>query len=442
MKLRTSFFNLPVIQKNLTRFAPLWVLYTIAEVLCLMSLDLSNGAGIAIDLSTIMGTMAFFQCGYALIVAACLFGDLFQSRMCNGLHAMPLRRECWLLTGILSGFLFALIPAVVGGIVASIAIGKFWWIAWIWQGVSLLQFLFFFGVAVLAVMCAGNRLGMLSLFAIINFLPMLIYWMAIGLYEPLLQGVVLDFNVFTKFSPLINMMGHEYVNAYYDKILGMFFRGFYPESWVYLWICAAVGVLCLGGSLLLYRKRQLECAGDFVSFRPVGFVFLLVYTLFVGMVLYSLGDQVGGYTDYGFLAVGLVIGWFTGWMLLERKVKIFTKPILLGFGMFALVFAGTLILTALDVAGVETFVPQQSRVMRTAVYYQDERYIYENKEDEQGWYIQEPEQINQVLQLHEQLLEHRSHTDGAMIPVALKYELKNGRTIYREYGVPVNARLK
>ena len=33
MKLRTSFFNFRVMLKNITRFAPLWVLYAVGEVL-------------------------------------------------------------------------------------------------------------------------------------------------------------------------------------------------------------------------------------------------------------------------------------------------------------------------------------------------------------------------------------------------------------------------
>jgi len=119
MKLRTSFFNFRVLIKNLTRFAPLWVLYAVGEVLGLMMLDLNSKTyKIACDVMNIMGSVSIFHAVYAFLVAACLFGDLFDSRMCNGLHAMPMRREGWLLTNLVSGLVFALIPAVVGGGVA------------------------------------------------------------------------------------------------------------------------------------------------------------------------------------------------------------------------------------------------------------------------------------------------------------------------------------
>ena len=157
MKLRTSFFNIRVLRKNLGRFAPLWVLYAIGEVLGLMSLDLESPVyQIASDLNYLMGPVAIFHMVYALLVAACLFGDLFDSRMCNGLHAMPMRREGWLLTNLVSGLVFALIPAVVGGGVAALFLGEYWWFALVWQGTSLLQYVFFFGLAVFCAMCAGK----------------------------------------------------------------------------------------------------------------------------------------------------------------------------------------------------------------------------------------------------------------------------------------------
>ena len=83
MKSRTSFFNPVVLRKNLTRFAPLWVLYAVAEVLALLTLDLDSERIIANDLNYVMGPVAMFHMVYALITAACLFGDLFDSRLCN-----------------------------------------------------------------------------------------------------------------------------------------------------------------------------------------------------------------------------------------------------------------------------------------------------------------------------------------------------------------------
>jgi hypothetical protein len=50
---------------------------------------------------------------YALVCALTLFGDLFNSRMCNAIHALPLRRESWFCTHALTGLCFSVVPNLV-----------------------------------------------------------------------------------------------------------------------------------------------------------------------------------------------------------------------------------------------------------------------------------------------------------------------------------------
>ena len=438
MKLRTSFFNGWVLLKNLVRFAPVWVLYAIGEDLGLLMLNLDKPGIAADDLAHIMGPVSIFHAGYALIVAACLFGDLFDSRMCNGLHAMPMRREGWLITNLVSGFLFALIPAIVGGVVAVVALKEFYWIGLLWQGTSLLQFVFFFGIAVFSAMCAGKRLGMIAIYGILNFLSMLIFWVADTVFEPLLPGVMLSSDWFNLFCPLVSMAGHSYINFYYDSALGGFFKGFYFDNLHYLYICAGIGILFTVFGWLLYRKRRLETAGDFISFRPMRVFFLLAYTVAVGVLLYSFGDVLGLYRDYGFLVVGLLIGWFTGWMLLERTVKIFNKKVLLGLVAFAAVFAGSIGLTIMDPMGIVTYVPEADEINNACMYLQKDIFYYEHEQYglQEDRFLTEAEDIAQVRRLHQLMLQTPKETDGEVITVYVRYEKKNGMTVQRKYEIP------
>lgn len=440
MKLRTSFFNIRVLAKNLTRFAPLWILYAVGEVLGLMSLDLENAGNVASDLTYIMGPISIFHAAYALIVAACLFGDLFDSRMCNGFHAMPMRREGWLLTNLASGLIFALIPAVVGGTVGAVLLGEYFWVALLWQASSLLQFLFFFGVAVFSAMCAGKRLGMIAIYAIVNFLSVLIYWVATIIYEPLLPGVVISNEWFNLFCPIVTMATDTYVDFYYDSILGGFYKGILPDEWHYLFICAGSGLVFTILAWLLYRKRHLETAGDFISFRPMRMFFLLAYTLAAGALLYSFGDLFGlYYKNYGFLVAGILIGWATGWMLLERTVKIFTKKVFIGLGAFALLFAGSIGLTVADPLGVVTRVPQLGQIDNVCLYQLYDTYVYYSTANDDGWYITDPAEVAQVQRLHRQMIDAQKTLDGEIINMELRYELENGRHVYRSYDVPAES---
>ena len=441
MKLKTSFFNLTVLRKNLIRFAPLWVLYAVGEVLGLLTMNLSQPGNAADSLVHIMGPIAVFHAAYALVAAACLFGDLFDSRLCNGLHAMPMRRDGWLLTNLVSGLLFALIPAVVSGTVAAIALREFYWIALLWQATGLLQFVFFFGLAVFCAMCAGKRLSMIAIYVILNYLSWLIFWVANVVYQPLLPGVVLSDENFYLFSPVISMMSHEcYVNFYYDGILGGFFRGFEAQNWSYLYICAALGVLFMVLAWLVYRKRHLESAGDFVSFRPMRMFFLLTYTLAMGVAIFSFsGAFFGTEGNAAFLVVGLLIGWFTGWMLLERTVKVFTKKVMLGCLAFAVVFAGTIGVTVWDPAGITRYVPQTQDVEFACVYPFSYSYYYAGNFAYGGRYDTEPDEIAQVQELHKQMIDVTDKSNREAVSVGIKYRLKNGKIISRSYEVPAES---
>ena len=440
MKLRTSYFNLRVLLKNLTRFAPLWVLYAVGEVIGLMVTDTATYGRIAGDLNNIMGPVAIFHFVYALLVAACLFGDLFDSRMCNGLHAMPMRREGWLLTNIASGLVFALIPAVVGGVVGAAMLGDAYWMALLWQATSLLQFMFFFGLAVFCAMCAGKRLGMIAIYVILNFLSVLIYWIATMIYEPLLPGVVISDTWFFKLCPMVSIASDNYVNFRYDSISGGF-GSFNSEAWYYLYICVGVGVVFLLASWLLYRRRHLETAGDFVSFRPMRWFFQVFYTLVVGMLLYSFGELFGLEKDYAFLVLGLLVGWFTGWMLLERTVKIFTGKTFLGFAVFAVLFAGSMGLTILDPMGVASYIPQTEKIEKAVLYLGNDNYAYSYQTGRtyEGWWLEEEKELAKMQELHRKIIEQKDTTAGEYIDVKLHYRLSNGAAVMRTYDIPADS---
>ena len=82
MRSRTSFFNKTIYKKNLTRFAPVWVLYTLCLVLGVALLYTNGGAMKQFHfaknyINDMFSIMALVNLGYALLVAQLLFGDLY-----------------------------------------------------------------------------------------------------------------------------------------------------------------------------------------------------------------------------------------------------------------------------------------------------------------------------------------------------------------------------
>ena len=115
MKSRTSFFNGTLFRKNLTRFAPLWMLYTLCLLLGMTVLYMDNGSDFwfANRMGELVQVTALINLLYAPLTAMLLFGDLYNSRMCYALHAMPMKRQCHFWTNVISGMMFSLLPTAI-----------------------------------------------------------------------------------------------------------------------------------------------------------------------------------------------------------------------------------------------------------------------------------------------------------------------------------------
>ena len=161
MKSRTSSFNTTVFKKDITRFAPLWGVYLIFMLLVMIGISGERFAYYRLqNVRECITAFAWVILIYAAAAAQMLFGDLYSSRMCNALHALPLRRECWCITHVVSGIAFSVLPNLVMVLLSFpvLRLEAAWSAAFWWLLATQLQYLFFFGIAVLCIMLSGNRL--------------------------------------------------------------------------------------------------------------------------------------------------------------------------------------------------------------------------------------------------------------------------------------------
>lgn len=433
MKSRTSFFNLHVLRKNMLRFAPVWVLYTVGWVLllALMFQDSDRTLHIAQDFSGTIKALPWLNLLYAGLCAALLFGDLFSPRMCNALHAMPIRREGWLLTHLASGILFALIPYGIAALFSLLFLDIFSVVAGVFFGVAMLQFLFFFCCGIFSAVSAGNRLGMAAVYFIVNFLMLLLAALVHLLYIPLLHGVKLDESILLAFLPVTQMPNLNFM-----------------DNWVPVWdgfahmlIYDAVGIGILLLAIWIYRRRKLESAGDFIALKPLRPFFLGFYTLGMAATFYLLSQISGEGLELILLITGFIVGYFTGKMLLERTLKVFNPRSLLVFLLSAAVFAGSLVLTVLDPLGITRYVPDAQQVAWMRMYNSDDVIFYGTENTYQEHKVTEPADIMYLQQLHRQIIANPNTEEGTYYQINFEYELTNGMIIKRYYTVKVGTEL-
>ena len=436
MKLKTSYFNPEALRKNITRFAPVWALYTLFWLMVVfVTQDGRASVYFAMDMGEILQFTPIVNLCYALLCAQLLFGDLYRSHMCNALHAMPVRREGWFLTHVISGLLFSLVPNLLVALVAAVFMGAAWVVAPLWLMGNVLQYFFFFGAAVLSAYCVGNRFAMALVYGIIQFFSLIAYWLIESLYAPMLYGVVIDLEFFCLLSPIYTMcVSQTYVDIDFNRVMGVVTNASVQimDGWGYLVICAGIGLVLMAVAWMIYRRRNLESAGDFMAVKALGPVFLVLYCLCGGAVGYLFFSLLAGEESLFFLVVGMTVGWFTGRMLLERTVRVFRKKNLVGYAVLILVFFVSLGLTKLDPLGIIRWMPKAQQVESVTlttggVYYQDNtKYV-----------LTTPEDIAAVLTVHRYGIVNQDadYNRSPDVGVTLSYQMKNGTKATRHYAV-------
>ena len=446
MKLKRSPINNTALRKDILRYSPVWAFYSIFLLLVLFGMGENSRYSIARNVVDFMPAMTWINLFYGGICGIVLFADLFNNRLCNALHAFPLPREGWLTTHILSGFLFGFVPNLLVTGISALMLWEYAYLAPLWLAISTMQYLFFFGTAVLAATCAGNFLGGIAIYGIIHFVTLFVSAIVQLLYQPLLYGVKINAKIFSHLFPLQQLGSFEYVKIkYYFEELDqrVEFLGLEGAAWRYVGICAAVGIVTLFLACLVYRRRNLETAGDFISLKPLAPLFILVATIGAGGILYAFSDLVSKKT-YLFLVLGMAIGYFVGKMLLHRTLKVFDKKSLLTLGILVAVFGGSLFVTHLDPLGIVTYIPKAESVESAYITGTDRNSYYYVTDSLQvsfpayyeptGMEITREEDLTQLQDFHRQLTRYRpSESDGVLCAVRIDYKLKNGRLVTRYY---------
>lgn len=437
----------------MVRYAPVWVLYSVGCAL-LVLLVLGGGQADyqrAQSVVTLIRGLGAANMLYALAITQVLFGYLMEPRQCYGIHAMPVTRDWLFRITTLTGLVFFAVPCLVLTVSAALTLRELAYLTgWIVLA-NVLQFVFFYGAAVLSVFLSGNRIAMALIYVIIGFAGLLAAWFVKRFYEPMLFGVTLDVGHIRASSPAFAMTSWRYLNVdiSYDPVTyDNYLKGVSLDwGWRGLAAYAAMGVACFPISQILYRRRQLECAGDFLAVDRLKWGFLAMFTMAAGCACYIVADNFRGTVAMIFLPVGMIAGYFVGLMLLRRQTNVFRWKVLVPLGLMML----TLLLTAAaclgDIAGIVSKIPNPADVESV------ELTDYSNYL-EPVITLTDPEDIEVVRQLHAEALgihedrvmeDFRERSDGYSVSgdvsygLTLTYNLKDGRKLSRNYSIPAES---
>ena len=460
MRSKTSFFNLTIFKKSVSRFWPIWAMYAFAWLLAMPIHFLSNSYGdtenlglLANQYITGLGVYGGVIGGACMAMAAAMavWSFLYSARSAHGIACLPLRREGIWCSAMLAGLLPAVALYLIVGLLTLLvwpygATYSIFPVVLRWFGLVTLTYFFFYAFATLCAMLTGNIVILPLVYGVLNFVAVGVEVLVREVFSQFVYGldVGLDSITMRYFSPVVGyLFDLNRVTIVYQTQGAEYVRSL-SDGWRTVWLYALVGVVMLLGALLLYRKRRMESAGDVVAVQVLKPVFRWCMAIGNGLALSSLMFAIF-YFDSGargqgafpftlcFLLVGAVIGWFGAEMLIRKRFKVFTKQRWAGCGLVCLVLLALMVGMRLDVFGVERRIPETSSVESVLIHAGSSTAVLTTEEG-----------IEQTRALHKAILDDRAYNDvgydvsydetrNGSVGVYLMYSLKNGGTMSRSY---------
>lgn len=455
MKSKTSCFNRTIFRKNFTQYWPLWVLYLgyllLIEPVQIWQMatnkwiyvdydETSRMCGI-IDDAVRTAIMPFPLFLFAAIMALAVFSYLYSSKNANMIHALPLNRLELFTTNYLSGLFFMLVPeaiAFLAAVLVSLA-----------NNITYIQYLFFgficqagvtffaYSLAVFVAMFTGQIFAMPVYYFIVNYLYVGCIYLVSLVIELVAYGVSETWNPGKSciLSPIYYLRNNLCIETVYTENSGTV-KGLEIHGMSLVGIYAVAAIFIVVIAYQLYKRRQIETAGDWISIGIVKPVFrwgvamcggVLTSIIAANALSVSLAADVYVCMLVGIALAGFIF-FFAAEMLIAKNFRVFKKKRLLEWTGFTVVAILFITMFKLDAFGIERKMPVADEVEAAFVYMD---------------YPIQVEDVSELLALHEQIINDKKSyqaifkTGEGYYYTTLRYYMKDGTTFERRYPLPI-----
>ncbi|MGO4529527.1 hypothetical protein AB4Z30_10640 [Paenibacillus sp. 2TAF8] len=446
MTFNRLYFNRGILYQNFRQHGWLGIVYLL---LLLYSLPLFIGTqyrDYTEEISTLFRARGEFHWFLAITVPVVIALFLFRYIQAGGpadiYHSLPLRRKHLLTMNLLTGYVMILVPIwITAGVTAwvSAALDEPAFIfdgsvIWMWGLTMSVISLFMFMLTVAVGMCIGQSiLQGLTVYGI-SLIP-LIFW---GTFEMHLKRYLLGFPDHALRSGMESISPVARMSVLQEA-----------PGWSEIGIYAAMTVLLIVLSYLLYRKRHVESASQAITFRIVkpifrfGFMFTVVLT--GGAYLSTISPRHSDMWGIVGYVIGGVAGYIGAEMIIRKTWLIWNRSLLPRFAVYGIATALILYVPVADWNGYAANVPSKDSVEKVRIggdssIYVDGTYV---KVDDETMYSNTEGYIQAVLDLHQKIVDAgpslQDRVQNQYIlgeeSVIIDYKLKNGKTLSREYTV-------
>lgn len=435
MTSKISCFDRAVFRRALKKTAPVWILYTLYELLLPLRL-FSFCRGVSSCTDDFLVQIEKTILGYARINASLLpfllggllawvlFFWLFRAGTAYFYAALPVRRETLFLTNYLTGVLLCAAPALLSSLLLW-AVGAGFGAAVFVPAMqvfaaTMLGFLLFFSFAVLVCCVVGQMAAMPIVYVILNFtffvleaiVRHLLFTFVYGM--PYSQSSTMQ-SFALHATPVLGLLqGGFRVATDWAERDGMYYMEYAPrlEGWGYLGALAALGLVFALCAFLLLKHREMERSGDVIAvgwLRPVAlYVFTIGCALVLGALmaeLFSSNTADNFWYVLLFLFMGAFVGYFAGKMLLQKTVHVFRSG-WLGLGACCLALLLAFGAAEFDLFGYSRYLPERSAVQAAGLTHYQSNGLYTTQDDA---FIQDVLNLHTAAVSEKSKQEHRRH---------------------------------
>ena len=435
MTSKISCFDRAVFRRALKKTAPVWILYTLYELLLPLRL-FSFCRGVSSCTDDFLVQIEKTILGYARINASLLpfllggllawglFFWLFRAGTAYFYAALPVRRETLFLTNYLTGLLLCAAPALLSSLLLW-AVGAGFGAAVFVPAMqvftaTMLGFLLFFSFAVLVCCVVGQMAAMPIVYVILNFTFFVLETIVRHLLFTFVYGMPYSqSSTMQSFAlhatPVLGLLqGGFRVQTDWLERDGMYYMEYAPrlEGWSYLGMLAVLGLVFALCAFLLLKHREMERSGDVIAvgwLRPVAlYVFTIGCALVLGALmaeLFSSNTSDNFWYVLLFSCAGAFVGYFAGKMLLQKTVHVFQSG-WLGLGACCLALLLAFGAAEFDLFGYSRYLPERSAVQAAGLTHYQSNGLYTTQDDA---FIQDVLNLHTAAVSEKSKQEHRRH---------------------------------
>ncbi len=369
-------------------------------------------------------------CIFCVLIPAVVFSYMHHKSAVSLMHSLPSKRGGLFLSHLISCAILITVAFLINAAILLSMKGSvdFYYRVsdvFMWLFVSLVYCFVISGISIICAMITGSFISSVIapyvLASIIPLCEMIFYYVC----EVYLYGF--DTNNPFVISPKIYMD--------YSAIL--------KNGGIILYL--VLGIVCLVGALICYKKRHLENHGMVVSFKKLNPVFLYGVAIAAGFCGFM---YIGEVTDIESLWFALpfgVIGVIVARMIIQKTFKPngFIKPIAIYAVFICIIYA----FSGLDITGYENRIPDIEEIESVNVvgsygqlgstYIDGVEVLADNDKVHNPTVV--GEDIQTVVALHKAIIENKKDLDKKIMTNTnytyqpIEYTLKNGKTLKRSY---------